>query len=506
LPGSAAVPTIRGPQSGLAQRARRLIIVEFQRFYRIAVAGFGRRVLPVTTPRLATCHWPAVIERLEHLLGSRSVSLWLRDSVLRSFTDAQAEIGVPNLFVATWIEQRLAHVVAEAIHAESGLRPALRFVIDPSLFRERRAEQAEAERARVAVRAEGEPAAATAPVDAIAGVNPEFRLDTFVVGAGNRMAHGAAQSVAEQPGTLYNPLFVYGGCGLGKSHLLQGVAQALAEAHPGRRVLYVSCETFVNQFLAALRRKGMAEFRERFRRFDTLVIDDVHLLAGKDHTQDEFLHTFNAMSVAGRQVVLASDAPPQAIERLRTELVNRFVSGLVVRLDPPDFATRCRILQQKARKWQTALPEEAAAVLARAVRGSVRELEGALVRLVAHARLLGEPLSAGLAARVAGDVADERRPVGLPEIATEVAAAFGVGVAELHARRRTRRVTVPRHVAMWLARELTGHSLAEIGDYFGGRGHVSVLHAEKQVRERTAADDDFRLRIQAVRARLRPGE
>lgn len=459
----------------------------------------------MNSPRVATCHWPSILERLEHLLGSRSVSLWLRDSVLRAFSDTHAEIGVPNLFVATWIEQRLAHVVAQAIAAETGLTPALRFTIDPSLFRERRAEQAEAERARAAARAAEGPAPAPSG-EVLAGVNPEYRLDTFVVGAGNRMAHGAAQSVAEQPGTLYNPLFIYGGCGLGKSHLLQGVAQALAELHPGRRVLYVSCETFVNQFLAALRRKGMAEFRERFRRFDTLVIDDVHLLAGKDHTQDEFLHTFNAMSVPGRQVVLASDAPPQAIERLRSELVNRFVSGLVVRLDPPDFATRCRILQQKAQKWQTTLPEDAAAVLARGVRGSVRELEGALVRLVAHARLLSEPLSAGLAARVVGDVADERRPIGLPEIATEVAAGFGVAVAELHARQRTRRVTVPRHVAMALARELTGCSLAEIGDYFGGRGHVSVLHAQTQVRERTAADDDFRLRVQAIRARLRPGE
>ena len=427
-------------------------------------------------PRAATsvaCDWPSVLRRLERLLGERSVSLWLRGSVLRSATPEQFEIGVPNLFVATWIEQRLARAVGEAITAETGHRPALKFSIDPELFQQRRAEQdaviAEDRRLEVTPEAlgitPGDTPVPPAPArPALSGVNPECRFETFVIGPANRMAHGAALSVAERPGALYNPLFIYGGCGLGKTHLLQGVAQQLHRERPESRVLYVSCETFINSFLAALRRKGMAEFRERFRHFDALIIDDVHLLAGKDHTQDEFLHTFNAMSVAGKQVVMASDSPPNAIARLRNELVNRFVSGLVVRLDPPDFETRCRIIEHKARQWRTPIAGEVAAVLARAIHGSVRELEGALVRLVAHARLLKEPVSPELAQRVAGDLSEERKPVGLAEIAAEVSVAFGVSVAELNSRRRTRRVTEPRHVAMYLARRLTSHSLSEVGE------------------------------------------
>lgn len=465
------------------------------------------------TSTTVTCDWPTVLQRLQKVLGERSVSLWLRDSVLRAATTEQFEIGVPNLFVATWIEQRLARAVSEAIAAETGHRPALKFTIDPELFRERRAEQQAAvvtER-KLEVTAEalgitdGDVPIAAAPArTALPGVNPECRFENFVIGPANRMAHGAALSVAERPGALYNPLFIYGGCGLGKTHLLQGVAQWLHRERPSSRVLYVSCETFINSFLSALRRKGMAEFRDRFRRFDALLIDDVHLLAGKDHTQDEFLHTFNAMSVAGKQVVMASDSPPNAIARLRNELVNRFVSGLVVRLDPPDFETRCKILEHKARAWNTPVPKEVSAVLARAVRGSVRELEGALVRLVAHARLLKEPLSTALALRVASDLSEERQPVGLAEVANEVAVAFGVSVAELNSRRRTRRVTEPRHVAMYLARRLTNHSLSEVGEFLGGRNHVSVIHGVKQVQKKLAENDEFRLRVESVLSRLDP--
>ncbi len=448
------------------------------------------------------CDWPRVLARLESALGERRVSLWLRNTVLLRLTPEVAEIGVASFFIATWIEERLADAVASAIEVETGCRPRLKFRIDGALFRRLHGPQAEPVPAPTSAPAE---APATPPGPPRGGLNPAFRLDNFVVGTSNRLAHGAALAVAERPGDLYNPFFIYGGCGLGKSHLLQGIAHALESRTPGLRVLYVSCELFVNQFLAALQRKGMAEFRERYRRYDALVLDDVHLLAGKDHTQEEFLHTFNSMSGARRQVVLASDSHPREIERLRQSLVSRFVSGLVAEIEPPDLATRRAILDRKCAERRGALPGEVLDVVAREVPGNVRELEGALIRVVAHARLLGEPPTAALAARLLAESGAAPRRATATEIAARVSAAFGVTVTEIESRNRTRRVALARHVAIYLARVLRGQSLSEAGAHFGGLTHVTALAAERRIRALLSADPDFRRRVDDVADALRGG-
>ncbi|MCI0340306.1 MAG: chromosomal replication initiator protein DnaA, partial [Planctomycetales bacterium] len=382
------------------------------------------------------------------------------------------------------------------------------FRIDGALFRRLHGPQAEGSAPAGAAAEPAEAGAGAGPARAPAprgGLNPAFRLDNFVAGPGNRLAHGAALAVAERPGDLYNPLFVYGGCGLGKSHLLQGIARALEARTPSMRVLYVSCELFVNQFLAALQRKGMAEFRERYRHYDVLVLDDVHLLAGKEHTQEEFLHTFNSMSGARRQIVLASDSHPREIERLRQSLVSRFVSGLVAEIQPPDLATRRAILDRKCAEGRGAVPPEVLDVIAREVPGNVRELEGALIRIAAHARLLGEPPTPALAARLLAECGLVARRATCSEIAARVAAGFGVGVTEIESRSRTRRVALARHVAIYLARVLRGQSFSEAGAHFGGLSHATALAADRRIRERLVSDPELRRRVDEVADGLRGG-
>ncbi len=443
---------------------------------------------PRTSPSLRS--WPETLLHLEEVIGTKEVDAWLRGSRLLGREEGRARIAMPTQLHCERVRQ-YAPVICEALGVESCDFETLeaeaeRMLFDPELaLSDTRPQDAAPSR-----RSEPE-VEAGAPLDP-ALLDPGYTFDEFVVGACNRFAHAAATAVANRPSESFNPLFLHGSVGLGKTHLIQAIAHQLLRDHPRARILYLSCEDFVNHFIAALRQNRIDAFRDRYRNCDLLVVDDIHLLANKQQMQQEFFHTFNALYTARKQIVLSSDAPPQDIPSLQERLVSRFKWGLVAEVLRPDFETRVAILQRKADHLGLALPESLARYVAEHVRDNVRELEGALLQLKATAELNREPLTLKLAHRA---LTQGSRPSGpmvrMDEILRRVSDHFGIPVDDLRSPKRARCIAAPRQVAMWIARRLTQLSLQEIGRHFGGRDHATVLYSLKKVDERRSVDGDF---------------
>lgn len=342
--------------------------------------------------------------------------------------------------------------------------------------------------------------------DETLAVNPDFGFDTFVVGPTNRLAHAAAQAVAEMPGTSYNPLFIHGDVGLGKTHLLQAICLAITERNPAVTVCYLSCEGFVSQFMEAVQGGQMSEFRHRFRDVDVLVVDDIQTLGPRDRSQEEFFHTFNSLYQSQKQIVLSSDAPPELIPDLQKRLVSRFKWGLVTQIEAPCFETRAAIVKAKARLRGIDLPDDVAAHIAAAHSTNIRDLEGALGLLQINAEVQGVSIDLQLARSVIAPppAPDGPRHATIQTIIDAVTGFYGVRLSDLQSKRRARSVTIPRQVCMFLARRCTRHSLEEIGGYFGGRDHTTVMHAVSTVESRAVADPEFRADLQVLEDRVRP--
>ncbi len=323
-------------------------------------------------------------------------------------------------------------------------------------------------------------------------INPDYSFENFVVGPTNRLAHAAAVAVAANPGRSYNPYFVHGGVGLGKTHLLQAICLRIKETNPSTRIFYTSCEGFITQFMEGVQAGEMSAFRHRFRDVDLLIIDDVHFLAKRDRTQEEFFHTFNSLFQQHRQIVLSSDAPPEDIPDLEDRLVSRFKWGLVTSVTPPCYDTRIAILKNKALMRGFELPDDVAKHVAARIDSNIRELEGAIIKLQVLASVEGRPVDMAMASQALGDapVRGERRAEIHAIIAT-VTEFYGVKLTDLQSKRRQRSIALPRQVCMFLARRHTRHSLEEIGGYFGGRDHTTVMHAVKTVEERRETDPEF---------------
>jgi chromosomal replication initiator protein len=323
-------------------------------------------------------------------------------------------------------------------------------------------------------------------------LSPDYVFETFVVGPTNRLAHAAAQAVAQKPGRAYNPFFVHGGVGLGKTHLLQAICQDMLRRDPGTRITYISCSTFMDVFHEAVRAGRMHEFRHRFRNADVLVIDDIHFLSRHEQTQEEFFHTFNALYQAGKQLVLSSDAAPSDIPDLEERLVSRFNCGLVARIDRPAYETRVEILKAKARLHGLELPDDVPAYVAARVDANIRELEGALARLRGIAMANGQPISLELAKQAIADPnparGDEPAQPSIQQIIDAVTHYYDIKLGDLMSKRRHKSIALPRQVCMWLARKHTRFSLEEIGGYFGGRDHTTVMHAVRSVSSRSQSD------------------
>jgi chromosomal replication initiator protein len=335
-------------------------------------------------------------------------------------------------------------------------------------------------------------------------LSPDYAFENFIEGQGNRLAYNAAIAVANKPGDDYNPLFIHGGVGLGKTHLLQAICQAVLHRQADFHICYMSCDAFMNQFLECVGDGQMSEFRHRYRHVDMLVIDDIHFLANRERTQEEFFHTFNDLYMSKRQIVLSSDSPPNEIPQLEERLISRFQWGLVAPVFRPDFETRVAIVRKKARLRGVELPEQVVEFIAKRIDSNARELEGAITTLQAHAQLPEQPIDLQLAQRVLGQPEPDPRnnQVTLQRIIETVTAYFGVKLSDLQSKRRHKSITEPRQVCMWLARKRTRFSLQEIGGYFGGRDHTTVMHSIRTVDDRIEQDPVFAHQLSQLEARM----
>jgi chromosomal replication initiator protein len=328
--------------------------------------------------------------------------------------------------------------------------------------------------------------------DTAAQLKANYTFDQFVIGSGNQFAHAAAQAVAENPSKAYNPLFLYGGVGMGKTHLMQAIGHAVKKQTTQASICYLSSEKFTNEMINSLRYDKMTSFRDKFRNVDVLLIDDIQFLAGKERTQEEFFHTFNALHEASKQIVIASDRPPKELSEIEDRLRSRFEWGLIADIQPPDLETKVAILQKKAESERVSLPNDVAMFIAQNVRTNVRELEGALIRLVAYCSLTGADITLSTAQQVLRNFIDaQARKISIESIQKAVAEQFGMKIAEIKAKNNSRSVVVPRQIAMYLAKQLTECSLPEIGRQFGGKHHTTVMHSVDKIIEARKSDKDL---------------
>jgi chromosomal replication initiator protein len=328
--------------------------------------------------------------------------------------------------------------------------------------------------------------------DGAAQLNPRYTFDAFVIGSGNQFAHAACQAVAERPSKAYNPLFLYGGVGMGKTHLMQAIGHEIKRRMPQAAICYVSSEKFTNDMINSLRYDKMTSFRDKFRGVDVLLIDDIQFLAQKERTQEEFFHTFNALHESMKQIVIASDRSPKELAEIEDRLRNRFEWGLIADIQPPDLETKVAILQKKAEQEKVTLPTDVALYVAQNIRSNVRELEGALIRLVAHSSLIGAEITLPYAQQVLKNFIDSQaRKVTIESIQKTVAEQFGLRLVEIKAKNNSRAIVYPRQIAMYLAKHMTEASLPEIGRQFGGKHHTTVLHSVEKIEDVRKNDKDL---------------
>ena len=457
--------------------------------------------------------WSRILERARPLLPAHTFSIWLEHTEPMALSHDQLVVAAGSDFAAEWIDDKYGDLLAEVTERVLGRPIELTF---------RHLEGESSARVRVSgmeldptmgarVREPPMPPAQTtatalAPAGVVIGqaLNDRYTFDRFVVGANNQLSAAAARAVAEAPARMYNPLFMYGGVGLGKTHLMHAIGHMQLTRDGGRRIAYVSSERFTNDLIASIQEGRMADFRRRYREIDLLLIDDIQFLAEKERTQEEFFHTFNALHDSQRQIVLSSDRPPKDISGLEERLVSRFEWGLVTDIKPPDLETRVAILRKKAEDDDISLGDEVLDYIARNCRSNVRELEGAVIKLLAYSSLTRREVTLDLAKEALGGVLRSGPAVVVTAdlIRERVAAEWGVSVDGLMSKRRTKELTVPRQVAMYLIRELLDLSLVEIGNLFGGRDHSTVIHAINKIEEDVASDDGFRARVQGLRAQF----
>ncbi len=427
-----------------------------------------------------------LLETLQSRIGTQKFNAWFKHGTRLTIEDHHVRFAVPNPFVANWIETHYQSEITAAIETHVGEERRVLITVDPALSGSLRKRQLDTQADIVTKTAEGRvrPRAGAQPV------RLRYKLKDFIVGDSNKLAYSAALAMAGKAKAPFNQLFIHGHCGLGKTHLLQGLCNAVSQVRRQDRPLawrYVTGEQFTNDFITALRQKKIDAFRARYRRLDLLAIDDVHFLSAKKATQDEFLHTFNTLETAGSQIVMASDAHPRLVGELNVQLVSRFVAGMVVKIEPPDHATRIKILRRRARNMKLKAPSDVLEFIATHIRGSVRELEGALVKLAALAALEAGEITLSMATDALADhLARTHSALTLGDIEAVVATYFGITPADIHSSRRTRTVSVARMVAMFLARRHTRMSYPEVGRFMG-KNHSSVVLAVQRM-ERLLAE------------------
>jgi chromosomal replication initiator protein len=448
--------------------------------------------------------WSRILERARPLLPEHTFRIWLEHTEPLALSHDLLAVAAGSDFAAEWIEDKYSDLLGDVAERVLGRPIALTFQHQARDVGARtqapRQDPEHAQQQPLAQQA-AQMAQATSGVAFGSPLNERYSFERFVVGANNQMSAAACRAVAEAPARMYNPLFIYGGVGLGKTHLMHAIGHVLLARDGGKRVAYISSERFTNDLIASIQEGRMSDFRRRYRDIDLLLIDDVHFLGEKERTQEEFFHTFNALHDAQRQIVMTSDRPPKDIPGLEERLVSRFEWGLVTDIKPPDLETRVAILRKKAEDDNLSLGNDVLDYIARNCRSNVRELEGAVIKLLAYSSLTRREVTLDLAKEALGGVI---RPGAAVEITASlirdrVAAEWGASVEGLISKRRTKDLTVPRQVAMYLIREMLDLSLVEIGNLFGGRDHSTVIHAVNKVEEELSLDDTFRARVELLR-------
>ena len=449
--------------------------------------------------------WETVSGELRGALAAPAYMAWFGRAVPRGLADGSLEVAVPNEFTRAWISGHFGDLVDRAASDAAGGPIRVQFVVDGTTT----TLPAPVGDAPIAVASAPAAPAAPAPTPeappAFVPLNRHTTFDSFVIGPSNRFAHAAALAVAESPSQAYNPLFIHGATGLGKTHLLQAIAHYTTTAAPTMTARYVTCETFTNEFIEALREKRIDQFKNRYRTYNLLLVDDIQFLSGREGIQDEFFHTFNTLNDAGNQIVLSSDRPPREIARLEDRLRSRFEWGLITDVQPPDLETRIAILRKKCERDGLVIDDpEVLAAIAMRVQTNIRELEGALTRGVAFAALNGEPLTVGLVRDVlATQYPEDSRPVTVESVQRLVAERFNLTVRDLQSQRRTQDVVYPRQIAMYLTRELTDLSLPRIGEHFGGRDHTTIHYGHDKIARRIREDREAYNLVQDLTATIR---
>jgi chromosomal replication initiator protein len=443
--------------------------------------------------------WADVSDRLRQALNDTTYSTWFGEVAGAELDEESFVIEVPNDFTRDWIEGHFLDLIRATVRDAAGAERRVAFEVVAT-------EPAPAATVTQIPSAVRPLPLEVAPRSDVAGINPKYTFDSFVIGSSNRFAHAAALAVAEAPAQAYNPLFIYGHTGLGKTHLLHAIANFVTDHGGGLTSRYVTSETFMNDFINSLRDKRIEGFKQRYRTYDVLLIDDVQFFEHKERIQEEFFHTFNSLYEAGRQIVMSSDRPPRDISTLEERLRSRFEWGLITDIQPPDLETRIAILRKKVKNDQIEIRDpELLTFIASRVSTNIRELEGALTRVVAFASLTGRPLSVDLAQDVLKDVFPQgaTAQISIERIQELVCERFGVTHDELTGDRRSQNIVYPRQVAMYLSRELTDSSLPKIGKEFGGRDHTTVIHATSKIARLIREDRSVYNLVQELTARVR---
>jgi chromosomal replication initiator protein len=425
--------------------------------------------------------WNKSLSKIEGKVGASIFDLWFKPIRLAHIKEQTATLEIPNRFFKEWIEDSYPNLLKESIETVVGYPVTLRYKIEEKQQNTQRKISERLENKRIKLASKG------------IYLNPKYTFENFITGNSNQFAHAAAIAVADSPGRTYNPLFIYGGVGLGKTHLMNAIGNKVLYSHSDFSVLYVSSEQFTNEVVSALRHDKMAELKEKYRNLDLLLLDDVQFIAKKTATQEEFFYTFNALYEKQKQIVISCDRPPKEISEVTDRLRSRFNMGLIADIQPPDIETKLAIIYKKADMMALkGIPEEVANFLATKIRSNIRELEGCLIRIAAQASLTGEEITLETTKKILKDIIhDDEKPITIEAVQKIVCDFYSISLADIKAKRRTKDVALPRQVAMYLSKQVTAASLSDIGKHFGGKDHATVIYACKQIEDRKMKDETF---------------
>ncbi|MFS3929951.1 chromosomal replication initiator protein DnaA [Priestia flexa] len=434
--------------------------------------------------------WNGALAEIEKKLSKPSFETWLKSTKAHALQGDTLIITAPNDFARDWLESRYSNLIAETLYDLTGEELDVKFIIPLNQSEE---EFDLTPPKKNVSKEDGHEFPQSM-------LNSKYTFDTFVIGSGNRFAHAASLAVAEAPAKAYNPLFIYGGVGLGKTHLMHAIGHYVLDHNPNAKVVYLSSEKFTNEFINSIRDNKAVEFRNKYRNVDVLLIDDIQFLAGKEQTQEEFFHTFNTLHEESKQIVISSDRPPKEIPTLEDRLRSRFEWGLITDITPPDLETRIAILRKKAKADGLVIPNEVMLYIANQIDSNIRELEGALIRVVAYSSLINKDINADLAAEALKDIIPSSKPkvITIQDIQQIVGQQFNVKLEDFKAKKRTKSVAFPRQIAMYLSRELTDFSLPKIGEEFGGRDHTTVIHAHEKISKLVQTDSQLQKHIKEI--------